>query len=85
MIKTVIGLVANVGVSQVVNNIVVATTPTNLTRAKKIATVIGSVAVSTVLTQTVTTYMDEQIDTFTTVFNKTRKTKKVKEVLEDEA
>lgn len=73
MIKSIVGMVAGIGVTQLVNNVVTVTTPTNLTKAKKIATVIGGMALSSVLSKTVTNYTDYQIDSLKKVFDKTNK------------
>lgn len=78
MIKTIIGLTTSIGVGQVVQNIVEATTPDNLSKFKKITTIVGGIAVSTVLSNLASEYAEEQFDSIRNAFNTL--TKKQEEV-----
>ncbi len=78
MIKTIIGLTTSIGVCQVVQNIVEATTPDNLSKVKKITTIIGGMAVSAVLSNLASEYAEEQFDSIRNTFNTL--TKKQEEV-----
>ncbi len=78
MIKTIIGLTTSIGVGQVVQNIVEATTPDNLSKVKKITTIIGGMAVSAVLSNLASEYAEEQFDSIRNTFNTL--TKKQEEV-----
>lgn len=68
MIKTIIGLTTSIGVGQVVQNIVEATTPNNLSKVKKITTIVGGMAVSTVLGNLTSEYAEKQFDSITKTF-----------------
>lgn len=68
MIKTIIGLTTSIGVGQVVQNIVESTTPNNLSKVKKITTIVGGMAVSAVLGNLASEYAEEQFDNFTKTF-----------------
>lgn len=78
MIKTIIGLTTSIGVGQVVQNIVEATTPDNLSKVKKITTIVGGMAVSAVLGNLASEYAEEQFDSIINTFNTL--TKKQEEV-----
>ena len=78
MIKTIIGLTTNIGVGQVVQNIVEATAPNNLSKVKKITTIVGGMAVSAVLGSLASEYAEEQFDSIRNTFNTL--TKKQEEV-----
>jgi hypothetical protein len=78
MIKTIIGLTTGIGVGQVVTNIVEATTPNNLSKVKKITTIVGGMAVSAVLSNLASEYAEEQFDSIRNTFNTL--TKKQEEV-----
>ena len=78
MIKTIIGLTTSIGVSQVVQNIVEATTPANLSKVKKITTMVGGIAVTSVLSHLASEYAEEQFDSIRYAFNTlTKKQEKV--------
>lgn len=62
MIKTLAGMAASVGVSQVVGNIITATTPGDLSKYQKVATIIGRSVVLMVAQKTVAPYVEESID-----------------------
>lgn len=78
MLKTILGLTTSIGVSQVVQNIVEATTPDNLSKAKKITTIVGGIAVSAVLSNLASEYAEKQFDSIINTFNTL--TKKQEEV-----
>lgn len=78
MIKTIIGVTTSIGVGQVVQNIVEATTPENLSKVKKITTIVGCTVVSAVLSNLASEYVEEQFDSITKTFNTL--TKKQEEV-----
>lgn len=78
MIKTIIGLTTSIGVGQVVQNIVEATTPNNLSKVKKITTIVGGIVVSAVLSNSASEYAEEQFDSIRNAFNTL--TKKQEEV-----
>ena len=78
MIKTIIGLTTSIGVGQVVQNIVEATTPNNLSKVKKITTIVGSMALTGVLSHLAGEYAEEQFDSIRNTFNTL--TKKQEEV-----
>lgn len=78
MIKTIIGLTTSIGVGQVVQNIVEATTPNNLSKVKKITTIVGGTVVSGVLGNLASEYAEEQFDSIRNTFNTL--TKKQEEV-----
>lgn len=68
MIKNIISLTTSIGVGQVVQNIVEATTPNNLSKVKKITTIVGGMAVSAVLGNLASEYAEEQFDNITKTF-----------------
>ena len=78
MIKTIIGLTTSIGVGQVVQNIVEATTPNNLSKVKKITTIVGGMAVGAVLGNLASEYAEEQFDSIRNTFKTL--TKKQEEV-----
>ena len=78
MIKTIISLTTSIGVGQVVQNIVEATTPNNLSKVKKITTIVGGMAVSAVLSNLASEYAEKQLDSIINTFNTL--TKKQEEV-----
>lgn len=75
MIKTIIGLTTSIGVGQVVQNIVEATTPNNLSKVKKITTIVGGIAVSTVLGNLASDYAEDQFDNIRNTFSSLTKRK----------
>lgn len=78
MLKTILGLTTSIGVGQVVTNIVEATTPDNLSKFKKITTIVGGIVVSTVLSNLASEYAEKQFDSIRNTFNTL--TKKQEEV-----
>ena len=78
MLKAILGLTTSIGVSQVVQNIVEATTPGNLSKVKKITTIVGGMVVSAVLGSLASEYAEEQFDSIRNTFNTL--TKKQEEV-----
>lgn len=78
MLKTILGLTTSIGVGQVVQNIVEATTPDNLSKAKKFTTIVGGIAVSAVLSNLASEYAEKQFDSIINTFNTL--TKKQEEV-----
>ena len=78
MLKTILGLTTSIGVGQVVQNIVEATTPDNLSKVKKITTIGGGIAVSAVLSNLASEYAEKQFDSIIYTFNTL--TKKQEEV-----
>lgn len=78
MLKTILGLTTSIGVGQVVQNIVKATTPDNLSKVKKITTIVGGIAVSAVLSNLASEYAEKQFDSIINTFNTL--TKKQEEV-----
>lgn len=75
MIKNIIGLTTSIGVGQVVQNIVEATAPNNLSKIKKITTIVGGMAVSSVLGNLASEYAEEQFDSITKTFRSFTKRK----------
>lgn len=69
MLKTILGLTTSIGVGQVVTNIVEATTPDNLSKFKKITTIVGGIVVSTVLSNLASEYAEKQFDSIRNTFN----------------
>lgn len=78
MLKTILGLTTSIGVGQVVQNIVEATTPDNLSKAKKFTTIVGGIAVSAILSNLASEYAEKQFDSIRNTFNTL--TKKQEEV-----
>ncbi len=62
IVKSVVGLVASIGVGTVVGNAVKATTPANISKFGKIATVVGSVVLTGMVGIAAEKYTDGQID-----------------------
>lgn len=78
MLKTILGLTTSIGVGQVVQNIVEVTTPDNLSKFKKITTIVGGIAVSAVLSNLASEYAEKQFDSIINAVNTL--TKKEEEV-----
>lgn len=78
MLKTILGLTTSIGVGQVVQNIVEVTTPDNLSKFKKITTIVGGIAVSAVLSNLASEYAEKKFDSIINAVNTL--TKKEEEV-----
>lgn len=72
MIKTVIGLAANIGVGQVTKNIMKVTTPANLSKAQKAATAIGGGVLAIMASSKAVEYVEKEYDKFLGIFNKNK-------------
>lgn len=79
MIKSIISIASSIGVSQVVSNIMEATTPANLGKAKKVTTIIGGLVISGMLSNAASTNIEAQLDKMTDSL------KKRSETIEEEA
>lgn len=62
IVKSIVGLGASIGVGTVVGNVVKATTPANISKFGKIATVVGSVVLTGMVGIAAEKYTDGQID-----------------------
>lgn len=70
MVKVIIGAITSMGVSQVVGNVVNATTPDNLKTAQKAATVVGGMVLSAALGTVAGKYMEDQYNEVEAMFKK---------------
>lgn len=77
MLKTILGLTTSIGVGQVVQNIVEVTTPDNLSKFKKITTIVGGIAVSAVLSNLASEYAEKQFDSIINAVNTLTKKEEV--------
>lgn len=67
MLKGIITVVSSMGIGQVVHNIVECTTPESLSKSKKVITLIGGAAISSVLGTLSAAHIGTQIDDFTKI------------------
>ena len=72
MIKAILGMTASIGVSQVMNNILTITTPDNLSKAKKVATMIGGSVIAIMVNNKVVELVENEYDEFLDIFNKNK-------------
>lgn len=62
MIKTGVSLVISIGVGIIVKNVIKATTPKDIKKITKFCVLVGGIALSDVLGQMATKYVEDEID-----------------------
>lgn len=70
MIKAIISMGTSIGVSQIMNNVLAKTTPDNLSKAKKVATVIGGSVITMMVSSKAVEYVEKEYDEILGIFTK---------------
>jgi mannitol-specific phosphotransferase system IIBC component len=72
LVKGIAGFVASMSVGAVVSNVIVATTPKNLTTINRIAVGIGGFVLSSMVADAASEYVKNQIDEISNEFKKAK-------------
>lgn len=85
MLKSMVGMVAGIGVNQVVSNIVIATTPKNMRDGMKVLNSIGVLVIGGMVSHSVSKYVTESIDEMMDMGDYLKEEIKVKRAIKKEA